>query len=282
MRKGGESSIDVFFESSTTRTIYGPLIRSELSREANVGCPSLAEKKGIFTTMHPITVVIADAHALFRQGLGRFLAQQQNIQVVGDAADGLQVLSQAAALQPDILLLDVRMFKTGGLEVLANIRAKSPRTKILILADLFKEEFIARALQHGAHGCLLRTARPTELVRAICTTYSGELWAPRKLLTWLLEHLRQRLEELQGPLSVMAEALSEREQEIVSWAVQGMTNNEIAAQLGISAKTVKTRLQNVFRKLNISRRVQLLRVPLPAPLVFPVSSDGPLEPESET
>jgi DNA-binding NarL/FixJ family response regulator len=238
--------------------------------------------RGIFTTMHPVTVVIADAHTLFRQELGRFLAQQENIQVVGEAENGLQVLSRVEALQPDILLLDVRMFKTGGLEVLANIRAKSPRTKILILADLFKEEFIARALQHGAHGCLLRTAQPAELVRAICTTQSGELWAPRKLLTQLLEHLRQRLEELQGPLSAMSEALSEREQEVVSWAVQGMTNNEIAVQLGISAKTVKTHLQNVFRKLNVSRRVQLLRVPLPAPLVFPVSSDGSLEPESET
>jgi DNA-binding NarL/FixJ family response regulator len=282
MRKGGESSIDVFFESSTTRMIYGPLIRSELSRQAHVGCPSLAGKRGIFTTMQPITVVIADAHALFRQRLCRFLAQQEGIEVVSEAKDNLQVLSRLEALQPDILLLDVRMPKMSGLEVLANIRAKSPRTKILILADLFEEEFIARALQHGARGCVLKTARPMELIRAICTTHSGELWAPRKLLTQLLEHLRQRLDELQGPLSVMSETLSEREREVASWAVRGMTNNEIAVQLGISAKTVKTHLQNAFRKLKVSRRGQLLRVPIPAPLALPASSHVPLRRESRT
>jgi LuxR family transcriptional regulator of csgAB operon len=121
-----------------------------------------------------------------------------------------------------------------------------------------------------------------ELVRAICTTRSGELWVPRKLLTRLLENLRQRIDELQGSLSAMREALSDREQEVVLWAMQGMTNKEIAAQLGISAKTVKTHLQNVFRKLKVSRRVQLLRVPLPAPLAPPVSSDEPLGPQRQT
>jgi RNA polymerase sigma factor (sigma-70 family) len=219
--------------------------------------------------MDSITVVIADAHALFRQRLGRFLAQQENIQVAGEAADGLQVLSRVEALRPDILLLDVQMPKMGGLEGLANIRARSPRTKILILADVLVEEFIARALQHGAQGCLLKTARPTELVRAICTTHNGELWVPRKLLTRLLESLRQRMEELQRPLSAMREALTDREQEVVIWAVRGMTNKEIATHLGISAKTVKTHLQNAFRKLKVSRRGQLLRLPFPALLAPP-------------
>jgi RNA polymerase sigma factor (sigma-70 family) len=256
------------------------LIRSEMSQQAHVGYPSLAGKSRLFPSMDSITVVIADAHALFRQGLGRSLAQQEDIQVVGEAADGLQVLSRAAALRPDILLLDVRMPKLRGLEVLANIRARSPRTKILILVDSFEEEGMTRALQHGAHGCLLKTARPTELLKAIRTTTSGELWAPRKLLTRLLEHLRQRMEELQRPLSAMWEALSDREQEVVIWAVQGLTNKEIATQLGISAKTVKTHLQNVFRKLEVSRRGQLLRISLSAPPAPPASPHGRLQRES--
>ncbi len=232
--------------------------------------------------MDSITVVIAEAHALFRQGLGRLLAQQEDIQVIGEAADGLQVLSRAETLQPDILLLDVRIPKIGGLEVLANIRARSPRTKILILADFVTEEFIARALQHGAQGCLLKTARPAELVRAICTTHSGELWVPRKLLTQLLEHWRQRTDELQGPLSALREALSDREQEVVIWVVQGLTNKEIATRLGISAKTVKSHLQNIFRKLQVSRRGQLLRASLPAPPALPAALHGPLQRESQT
>jgi RNA polymerase sigma factor (sigma-70 family) len=239
-------------------------------------------KERAFSGMDSITVVIAGAHALFRQGLSTFLAQQEDIQVVGEAADGLQVLSRVEALRPDILLLDVRTPRMAGLEGLANIRIKSPRTKILILADVLVEEFLARALQHGTQGCLLKTAQPTELVRAICTTHNGELWVPRKLLTRLLESLRQRIEELQRPLSAMREALTDREQEVVIWAVRGMTNKEIATQLSISAKTVKTHLQNAFRKLKVSRRGQLLRVPIPAPLALPASSHGLLQWESRT
>ena len=215
--------------------------------------------------MDPITVLIADAHALPRQRLSRFLAQQEDIQVIGAAADGRQVLSRVGALQPHILLLDIRMPKMSGLEVLHKILARSPKTKTLILVDSFEEEFIARALQHRVHGCLLKTAPPTELVKAIRTTHAGELWAQRKLLTHVVENLRQRVDELQGFLLEMWEVLSAREQEVVTWAVQGMTNKEIATQLGISEKTVKTHLQNVFRKLKVSRRGQLLRLRLASP-----------------
>jgi LuxR family transcriptional regulator of csgAB operon len=106
---------------------------------------------------------------------------------------------------------------------------------------------------------MLKTAPAMELVKAVRTIYAGELWARRKLLTRVLEHSRQRIDELQGYLSWVREVLTAREQEVVTWAVEGMTNKEIATQLGISEKTVKTHLQNVFRKLQVSRRVQLLR-----------------------
>jgi DNA-binding NarL/FixJ family response regulator len=217
----------------------------------------LHRKDRYFHGMDPITVLIADAHALLRQRLSRSLAQHEDIQVVGDAANGRQVLSGVKALQPHILLLDVRMPKLGGLVGLPIIRAKSPRTKTLFLTDFFEEEFIARALQRGAQGCSLKTAPPIELVKAVRTTHAGELWAPRQFLSRVVESFRQRIDELQGPLSRMQEVLTDREQEVAAWAVQGMTNKEIAAQLGISAKTVKTHLQNVFRKLKVSRRVQL-------------------------
>jgi RNA polymerase sigma factor (sigma-70 family) len=207
--------------------------------------------------MDPITVLIADAHAPFRQQLSRLLAEQVDVQVVSAATDGCQVLRRMAALHPHILLLDVRMPKMGGLEVLAKIRCQSPSTKILILSDRFEEEFIAAALQHGVQGCLLKTAPPTELVKAVRAIHAGELWAQRKLLAQVVERLRVRVEELQGSASQLREVLSEREQEVAVLTVRGMTNKEIAVQLGISAKTVKTHLQNVFRKLKVRRRVQL-------------------------
>jgi DNA-binding NarL/FixJ family response regulator len=207
--------------------------------------------------MDVITVLIADAHALLRQRLSRFLAQQTDIQVVGEALHGRRVLHRVEALQPHILLLNVRMPKMDELKALPRIRAKSPRTKILLVADYFEEDFIASALQDGVHGCVLTTASPIELVKVIRTIHAGEFWIQRKLLTRVVKNLRQKVDELEGSPSELAHVLSEREQEVVIWAVQGMTNKEIAAQLGISAKTVKTHLQNVFKKLNVRRRVQL-------------------------
>ena len=193
---------------------------------------------------------------------------------VGEAADGRQVLRGAEVLQPHILLLDVRKLEQGGLELLRRIRAKSPRTKVLILADFVEENFIARALQHGAHGCALKTAPPTELIKAIRTIHAGEFWASRKLMTQVVENLRARVDEFQGSLSNMREVLTDREHEIVIWAAQGMTNNASATQVGISAKTVKTHLHHAFRKLHIRRRGQLPRFPF-SPHPFPEPPLGP-------
>src|SRR6266404_8188935 len=102
----------------------------------------------------PIRVLIAGEHALFREGLCLFLAQQDDMQVIGGAADGLQALHLAEALQPDILLLDVQMPKVGRLEIISNIRARSPRTNVLILSAVLEDAFIAEALLQGAMGYL--------------------------------------------------------------------------------------------------------------------------------
>jgi len=130
-------------------------------------------------------------------------------------------------------------------------------------------------LQAGVQGSVLKTALPTELVKAIHCTHAGELWAQRKLLTRVVENLRRRVDELQAFPSELSEALTDREQEVSIWAAQGMTNKEIATQLGISAKTVKTHLEKVFRKLNVRRRVQLARFPLTLPRTFPASPPRP-------
>jgi DNA-binding NarL/FixJ family response regulator len=197
------------------------------------------------------------------------------MQVIGEATDGRQVLRRVEALQPDILLLDLRMPKLGGVEVFPSIRVRSPRTKIVILADVFDEEFITRALQAGVQGFMLKTVLPTELVKAIHSTHAGELWAQRTLLTRVVENLRRRVDELQRFPSELSETLTHREQEVSIWAAQGMTNKEIATQLGISAKTVQTHLEKVFRKLNVRRRVQLTRFPLTLPRTLPASPPRP-------
>ena len=208
--------------------------------------------------MPQITVIVADDHALFREGLIMLLSQHNDIKVVGEAADGLQAISLVEALQPDILLLDIRLPKLSGLEVLAKIRLKSPRTRTLILSGFFEDEHITEAFQHGAKGYLVKVATHQDLVKAIRTTHAGELWAERKVLSQVVDSLLQRMEGLNTPLSALRETLTEREQEVVKWVIQGMMNKEIAAQLGISEKTVKAHLSNIFGKLKVNRRLQLL------------------------
>lgn len=186
------------------------------------------------------------------------LAQEPAISVVGEAADGLQAISLAEALQPDILLLDIRMPGLGGIEALPQIREKSPGTKVLILSGFSEGELMAKALQLGAKGYLSKLLTHRDLIRAIRATYAGEVWAERKVLSEVLESLRQKMQEKNLPLSDMQETLTDREHEIVKWVIQGMTNKEIATRLGISDKTVKTHLSNIFNKLKISRRLQLV------------------------
>jgi len=208
--------------------------------------------------MDPIKVLIADDHAMFREALRMRLTQESGIQVVGEATQGDEALSMAEALEPDILLLDIRMPKVDGLTVLPKIREKSPRTKVLILSAFFDDDLIIEAMQNGAKGYLLKDATFKGLIKAIRATHAGELWAERKVLTQLLESLFQKVNDLHVPISEIRENLTEREQEIVKWVIHGMTNKEIATQLGISDKTVKTHLSNIFSKLKVSRRLELL------------------------
>jgi DNA-binding NarL/FixJ family response regulator len=207
--------------------------------------------------MQQITVFIADDHALFREGLRLLLTQDRNIVIVGEAADGQQAMSLTESLQPDILLLDVRMPDVDGLEILPWIRAKCPLTKVLILSGFSEEEFVSTALELGAKGYLLKTLTHKDLLRAIHATYAGEIWAERRVLTQILETLRKKVSDLHGPLAETRETLTDREQEVVTWVMQGKTNKEVAAHLGISEKTVKTHVRNIFSKLRVSRRIQL-------------------------
>ena len=228
----------------------------------------LSAESGKLPCMDPITVLIAEAHILLRQAVNELLAQQEDFQVVGEVAEDLQMLRRLEALQPHILLLDMQLLEMAGPETLPTIGVRSPGTKIVVLTDIFDAEFMTRALQVGVQGFIQKTALPTELVKAIHSTHVGEIWAQRRLLAQVVENLRRRVDELQGFPSRLWASLTEREQEVSICAAQGMTNKEIATQLGISAKTVKTHVEKVFWKLNVRRRVQLSRFLLSSPPTF--------------
>jgi DNA-binding NarL/FixJ family response regulator len=208
--------------------------------------------------MNQIRVLIADDHTLFREGLSLLLAGEPDINVVGQAADGLEALSMAEALQPDIMLLDIRMPGMSGLEVLHRIREKSPKTKVLVLSGFFEEELLVEAFEHGAKGYLQKITTHTDLVKAVRATHSGEVWAQPKVLSQVLDSLLEKINAPHLAMSEMHGKLTSREKEVVQRVRHGQTNKQIAADLGISEKTVKSHLSNVFSKLNIGRRLQLL------------------------
>ena len=186
------------------------------------------------------------------------LESEKDIRVVGEAADGLQALKQVESSKPDVALLDILMPDVSGLDVIPKLREKSPATKVLILTGFLDHKFIAAALQDGARGYVLKTAEPRTLAKAIRAVHAGEMWAERKVLTEFLDGLLKKINQQKRPLLKGQEPLTAREQEIVQWVIQGMRNKEIASRLKISEKTVKTHLSNIFRKLNVSRRVELL------------------------
>lgn len=208
--------------------------------------------------MSRIRVLIADDHAIFREGLAMLLAQQRDIEIIGQAKDGVGAIEMAQELQPDVLLLDIRMPTLDGLAALPEIRAKSPDTKVMILSGYLEEEFIVKALQSGARGYLLKTLTHKELTKAIRALHAGELWAERRVLSLVVEALRQRLQETNHPFAEKVETLTKREREIIKWVMHGKTNKEIAAELTISEKTVKSHVHSIFSKLGVSRRLELL------------------------
>jgi DNA-binding NarL/FixJ family response regulator len=212
--------------------------------------------------MPPITTLIAVESALFRAGLRLVLGPQDDLQIVGEAADGPQALRLVEALHPDLLLLDLELPEAGGLALLPQLQALSPTTSTLLLAGRLDDALIVEALQHGAKGYLPKTATPDQLLKAIRTIAAGELWVRRVLLTQVVERWRHLVQAQHGPLAVRRGILTAREHEIVRGVQQGLTNKEIATQLGISDKTVKTHLSAIFRKLQVRRRVQLLRTSL--------------------
>jgi two-component system nitrate/nitrite response regulator NarL len=206
--------------------------------------------------MDLISVIIADDHTLSREGLQLLLAQEPAISVVG-AADSNQAISMAEALQPDIVLLAVNIQELSALNALSLIRKKSPRTDVLVLSGCPDDELMNAALQLGAKGYVSKMLSHKDLVKAIQVVHAGEIWAGRKVLAGVLESLRHKTHEMNRSFSETQEALTDREQEIVGWVIQGMTNKEIAARLEISDKTVKAHLSNIFSKLKINRRLEL-------------------------
>jgi two-component system, NarL family, response regulator LiaR len=200
----------------------------------------------------PIRVLLTDDHAIVRKGVRALLATERDIQVVGEACDGEEAVSQAEALGPDVILMDLVMPKLDGIEAISQIMAKLPRTRILVLTSFAADEKVFPAIKAGALGYLLKDSGPDELVGAIRQVHRGEPSLEPSIA-------RKVLLELSHPAtqkSLTVDPLTERELDILRLVAQGCSNKEIALKLSLSELTVRTHVSNILGKLHLASRTQ--------------------------
>ncbi len=208
--------------------------------------------------MTPIKVVIADDHALFRDGLRKILSLEKDILVVGEAANGDEVAKVIERTHPDILLLDLKMPKGDVVQNLLDVVARSPTTKVIILTAFSDDENVLNAAKGGAKGYVPKGVPSATLVQAIKVVHKGSLWIDKEISTWeTFEEIVQdqtTSRDAVPRLNESIKALTKREMEILKLVAEGLTNEEIGKKIFISEKTVKTHLTNIFDKLKVNNR----------------------------
>jgi NarL family two-component system response regulator LiaR len=204
--------------------------------------------------MNKIKVIIADDHALFREGTRSLIAQEKDMEVVGEASDGEESIRLVTELRPQVVLMDIAMPKVNGIEATRSIKADSPATAVLILTAYDNDQYIAALLEAGAAGYLLKNVSGSDLVNAIRAVYAGEAVLHPAIAKKVFSRLGATRREAEEPAQ-LAE-LSEREIEILRLAAKGMSNQNIAARLYLSRRTVQAHLANIFRKMDVGSRTE--------------------------
>ena len=194
-----------------------------------------------------IRILIADDHFVVREGLRSLIRRQADMTVVGEAANGLEAVDLYFRLKPDVVILDLRMPRLSGTDVIREIRDKDPAARILILSSLSGDETIYSALQNGAMGYLLKEESGDQTIPAIRSVMEGNRWLPPEVQAKLAEHRR-------------TESLSVREKEILELLAQGEANKQIGGTLGLSEQTVKTHVKNILAKLQVRDRTEAVTV----------------------
>lgn len=212
-----------------------------------------------------IAVLVADDHTVVREGIRHVLEREPGFVVVGEAADAGEALRLAEAHHPDVAVLDISMPGESGLSVAARLRQTLPETRVLILSMHDNPEYVLEAVRSGAHGYLLKDSAGTELRAAIRAVHDGESFFSPPIAAKLTAAVRGELEveQRRGAL----DALTGREREVLAGIARGLTNKEIAAQLGISHRTVETHRESLMRKLRIRTVAELTRFALETGLV---------------
>jgi DNA-binding NarL/FixJ family response regulator len=197
-----------------------------------------------------IRVVIADDHAVVRQGLRTLLELQDEMEVVAEAADGEEAVAAVQRTAPDVALLDLVMPKLDGIEAIRRIRERSPRTRVLVLTSFADDDTVLPAVRAGAAGYLLKDVQPQDLIAAIRTVHGGEALLAPAVATMLVEQLAA------GDEPRERDELTPREHDVLAQLARGRANKVIARELGVSERTVKTHVSNILGKLGLTDRTQ--------------------------
>jgi NarL family two-component system response regulator LiaR len=198
-----------------------------------------------------IGVLVVDDHAVVRQGLRTFLELQDDIEVVGEAADGEQALAAVAALDPDVVLMDLVMPNLDGVSAIERLRELAPATRVIVLTSFIDDDKVLPAVRAGAAGYLLKDVSPAELVRAIRMVDRGEALLHPAVAARVMRELVG-----DGDRAKRHELLTTRELEVLALLARGRANKAIAHELGVAEKTVKTHVGNILGKLGLSDRTQ--------------------------
>jgi NarL family two-component system response regulator LiaR len=196
-----------------------------------------------------IEVLVCDDHPVVRQGLRTFLATQEGITVVGEAADGEEAVAKALELLPDVVLMDLVLPKVGGVEAIRRIRDESPSTRIIVLTSFAEDEQVFPSIKAGAAGYLLKDVEPTAIAEAIRTVHRGEALLHPAVAARLMREVAEERPSAE-------ERLTERELDVLRLLARGLPNKLIARELVVSEKTVKTHVSNILAKLHLADRTQ--------------------------
>jgi NarL family two-component system response regulator LiaR len=200
---------------------------------------------------HPIRLLIVDDQGIVRKGIRALLAEVDEMNVVGEAVDGLDAVDKAKALIPDVVLMDLVMPRMDGIEAIRRIKAQQPDARILALTSFVADDQVFPAIKAGALGYLLKDSDPDDLIVAIHNVFNGVPFLHPNIARKMLEELSRPPEEHPTP-----ELLTERETEVLQLVAQGISNQEIADRLVISEATVRTHIGNILGKLHLANRVQ--------------------------
>jgi two-component system, NarL family, response regulator LiaR len=214
-----------------------------------------------------IRVLIADDHAVVRQGLRTFLDLQADIDVVGEAGDGEEAVAATGELRPDVILLDLVMPQLDGIGALRRMREAAPAARVIVLTSFGEDDRLFAALRAGAVGFLLKDVEPPELVRAIRTAHAGQSPLSPAVAARVVEELASGGGAGRAP----ADELTPRELEVLCLIARGRSNKRIALELGVAEKTVKTHVSHVLAKLGLSDRTQAALYAVREGLVSPGS-----------